>query len=247
MSQNDPFEEFEFRPLTEGLGFHKKPTEISKPEAAAKSTHFELKNNLPEIEMPFASKSNSKIPSAPVENIQKNKSEVGQVNAILKTLQSKRTIEFQENKNSLKAPTQILYKSSFTDFSALLLDSMLVISASIACMIVLIMTTQIDLFAVLAQSQDVSLMIGLGLLFATCTWIYLTINRIFMGATPGEWVFDQCLGSQDQIEKSSYQLRVALRSTVVLFTGLIILPIFSNLLRRDLAGEISGVSLLKRV
>ena len=31
----DPFEEFEFKPLTEGLGFHKKKANPVKPEPAA--------------------------------------------------------------------------------------------------------------------------------------------------------------------------------------------------------------------
>lgn len=229
----DPFEEFEFRPLTEGLGFHKK----------TESPKFELKNNLPEIEMPAlspAKRNQSEPTSAP------SASSVGSVDEILRTLQNKRQIDFKASAQLNQQNQTTTYRASAPDISALILDSMLVIAASLACLIILTVTTQVDLFSVLTQNSDNVAIISLFALVGACSWIYLTINRMFLGFTPGEWVFDQRVGRPEEQPSAPYQLRVLLRSTIVVATGLFLLPAISMILNQDFAGMISGAQLVKK-
>ena len=61
MTTTDPFEEFEFRPLTEGLGFHRQ----NEKKAAAAPAAFEFKGQLPEIEMPLSSRAGLEKTSDP--------------------------------------------------------------------------------------------------------------------------------------------------------------------------------------
>lgn len=82
--------------------------------------------------------------------------------------------------------------------------------------------------------------------FAALTWIYLVANRLFLGCTPGEWVFDQMLGNPDHVGNADYSLRVALRSTLIIATGVFILPIISLITGKDFVGQISGIHLFKR-
>lgn len=74
-------------------------------------------------------------------------------------------------------------------------------------------------------------------------WVYMVIMRIFMGASLGEWSCQLRLGQPIQRIKSSYILRVIARTTLILLTGVIILPILSLLLKRDIAGELSGLKI----
>ena len=243
----DPFEEFEFRPLTEGLGFHKK----TEPKSSLiEPARFELKDTqlkdsrLPEIEMP------STPSRRPVADLPKNPTAGAEtVDEILKTLQNKRKLEFQETSNHkrLDQTTAPAYRSSYPDISSLILDSMLVTAGTLACMIILLMVTRVDLFILLNQVGENTVFITLGAMFAAVAWIYLSLNRVWLGFTPGEWVFDQRVGLPAQRGTASYAWRVLFRTTLVVASGLVVLPLLSILLRQDLAGQISGVQILRKV
>lgn len=253
----DPFEEFEFKPLTDGLGFHKKgdkkaatatqPADLSPDGGLA--PRFELKNSLPEIEMPRTSKPLGSQAPQPGSTLIRTKTETpevsGAVDDILKTLQEKRKLDFVKAKPQVKH--EPLFQMATIDFSAVLMDAMLVTASSLGCLIILLMVTKVDLFALLTTSPDVSALLGIGGIFAANAWIYLVINRVFLGYTPGEWVFDQRLGLPIDHGKNIYGVQVALRATVVVLTGVILLPILSMITRTDLAGKITGLSLFRKV
>lgn len=74
-------------------------------------------------------------------------------------------------------------------------------------------------------------------------WIYMVAIRSFMGSTVGEWSCDLRLGQPHERLQSGYILRVALRSTLILITGVVTLPILSLIFARDLAGTFSGLRL----
>ena len=109
------------------------------------------------------------------------------------------------------------------------------------------MVTKVDLFGVVSQTDDFSVFLSLFGLFSVIAWIYLVINRVFLGFTPGEWVFDQRVDMPQNHGTALYMLRVVMRATLVVFTGLIIFPIASLVSGRDLAGIITGTPLLKKV
>ncbi len=64
---------------------------------------------------------------------------------------------------------------------------MLVLAASLLCMIVLLVVTKVDLIGNLSN-PDSQGMIYLSTIsvFGMAAFVYLTLNRIFIGCTPGE-------------------------------------------------------------
>lgn len=256
---NDPFEEFEFRPLTEGLGFHKKSEPRQAGRSAAEPARFELNNGipeaptqlkdsrLPEIEMP-QTQVRRPVADLPTKPGSKPTAGTETVDEILKTLQNKRKLEFQEQGSKrLDQSTAPAFRTSFPDVSSLILDSMLVTAGTLACMIILLMVTRVDLFLLLNQVGENTVFLGLGLMFAGVAWIYLALCRVFLGYTPGEWVFDQRVGLPAQLGTTVYAGRVLLRATLVIATGMFLLPLLSMIVRQDLAGKISGAELLRKV
>ncbi|MGZ3782393.1 MAG: RDD family protein [Pseudobdellovibrionaceae bacterium] len=79
--------------------------------------------------------------------------------------------------------------------------------------------------------------------FFICGWVYMISIRSLMGSTIGEWSCNLRLGQPHERLQSNYIFRVALRSTLILFTGIVTLPILSLILGRDIAGMLSGLRL----
>jgi uncharacterized protein YybS (DUF2232 family) len=172
------------------------------------------------------------------------------VDEILKTLQKNRRFEFEENKAKTKitaTATKEEYKKTVWSFSAALLDGMLVIAASLLCMILLLLITKVDLIANLTHPDDQFMIyFATASIFAGVSFIYLTVNRMFMGATPGEWAFDQRVGQPEETASGLYGLKVAARSALVVATGFIVFPILSVLFNKDVAGQITGARLMRK-
>ena len=68
-------------------------------------------------------------------------------------------------------------------------------------------------------------------------------TRILWGQSIGEWTFEMRTGSKEQFQKVTYPLQVIRRQLLIIVTGFVVLPFVSFLLKRDLAGQISGLSL----
>ncbi len=79
--------------------------------------------------------------------------------------------------------------------------------------------------------------------FLICFWLYLISMRLFMGASLGEWTCQLRLGQPAQRSRISYVFKVIARTTLVLFTGVIVLPMLSLLFKRDLVGDIIGIKI----
>ena len=251
----DRMDDFQFKPLTEGLGFHRNtnaaPTSPAATPAqlpAMKTPMLDISDELGLTEiLPRTGyetpKNKASIPAAPAQA-------PNTVDEILKTLSEKGNLDFTKNSEIKKnfRSNIITYKPSAWDFSASLLDLMLVVSAQLFCLILLLVVTKIDLFMNLYR-PDAGGMIYLSLtaLFAGITWIYLVANRTFLGFTPGEWVFDQRLGAPEQMHSGSYIAKVALRSLLVIGTGFVIFPLLSLITRKDLLGKLLGLELLRKV
>ena len=250
----DSFEEFEFKPLTEGLGFHKKSPakQPARPEAAKKSLfRGQITDSdvyiQPELSSPLPRKEAKR--DAPLE-LKKESTllpETDTVDEILKTLHSKKKITQTANNKISNTPKVEKFLPSSWDFSASLLDTMLIFALSLLCLIVLLLVTQIDLFANLSNPDQEYVLYGsLVALFATMSWIYLVANRLFLGFTPGEWVFDQRLGTYQQFGTIGYALKVCLRSLIVIGTGLVVFPIISFIMNKDIVGKALGLELFKK-
>lgn len=262
----DPFEEFEFKPLTDGLGFHKKKASASseassQPEKTASSSALFKSQNLELIDEGSTDplrpplprkKSASAIPAAPG-----GLTEVGgdgstsstAVDEILKTLQKNRRLDFENTKTKVTAtPKADEYVPTRWSFSASILDGMLVLAGGLLCMIILLVITKVDLIGNLTNPDEAGMIyIATASLFAGVSFIYLVINRIFMGSTPGEWAFDQRIGRPEETNSAAYALKVVGRSALVIATGFILFPLLSLILNKDLAGAITGARLHKKV
>ena len=243
MNNHDPFEEFEFKPLTDGLGFHRKAT--SKMPEITENPSSPTKS--PIYTPPLQRK--SPIPAPPP--TQPATPSTSTVDEILKSLNSRRKYGFEEkeaNAKILNAPVETVYKPTTWDLSAALLDLMLVVATYLGSLILLLVVTKVDLFANIYNADSQSMIyFSLAVLFVGISFIYLSMTRLFMGFTPGEWVFDQRLGRPEQLGSAEYSLRSFARSMIVIGTGFVFVPLLSLVFRRDIVGKILGVELLKKV
>ena len=79
--------------------------------------------------------------------------------------------------------------------------------------------------------------------FILCSWIYMITVRTVLGSTIGEWACDIRLGQPQERMRANYVLRVTWRSTLILVTGVVTLPLVSLIVGEDTAGAISGLRL----
>lgn len=253
----DPFEEFEFRPLTEGLGFHGKNAEAKKaPKLENKmqtSASADLGAPKTEVRMTATSPSVQDLPTLKSPLPRKETKKEGTVappplskktEDVLQGLQ-KKPWDFNDEVATTSRSQQAETTPTVNyDLSAVVLDSMLLIAGFLTCLIVLLMVTKVDLVANLtAADSSPILMASLAGLFVFLTWVYLVVSRVFMGATPGEWVFDQRLGQPEKIGPLRYLGLTVARTTIVIATGLLTLPLISMIAGRDLVGRWLGLEL----
>lgn len=248
---NDPMDEFQFKPLTEGLGFHKKKDSAASLTGKASSASFQHKTAEGSSEdlnltYPLPRKTPRRETLGGGATTNTNTA----VDDILKTLNEKRSVDFAEArkaKSSLRDTPVATVQASYFDVSAGVLDAMLVVAAVLACLIVLLLVTQVDLVGNLTNpGADFMIYFALLGLVASISWIYLVTHRAFLGSTPGEWVFDQQLGTEADQKKMIYGLKVAARSFLVIATGFIVFPLLSMILQRDIVGSALGLSLVKK-
>lgn len=250
---NDPFEEFEFRPINEGLGFHRKQKSNSVTTAATpapvQKAKFQPQTGLNEVTfqspLPRPEQKERARPSFQVPTIEDDSIAKAQnsVNEILKTLNQKRQIDFAQD----TAKQKVEYKKSKPQLFAAVLDGMLIASAFLLSLIIMLSVTKVDLFLNLSHPQTSSMIyVATVALFLCIHFIYMVVNRAFAGYTPGEWAFDQICGRPGQIDELTFIPKLIFRTILVAVTGFIILPFLSYLFNKDLAGELSGISLFQK-
>ena len=69
--ENDPFDEFEFKPLTEGLGFHKKPAQSEMGGFNLKNDFVEQKPEIPSVQEILRNLQREEIVKQEIEKAQK--------------------------------------------------------------------------------------------------------------------------------------------------------------------------------
>lgn len=256
-SSADPFEEFEFRPINEGLGFHRQQKKQapsgasfrsgSEPASSISTTLNPFQSPLPRSDAHIEVRSTGhKAPSFQVPTIEDDSIAKAQtaVNDILKNLNHKRQLDFATEVSRLKGES----KRSKPHFFAATLDTMLITAAFLMSLILMLSITKVDLFMNLTHPNTSGLVYFASIaLFLGVTFIYMVVNRTFLGATPGEWAFEQTCGlPAQQADEASYVPRIALRTILVAITGFITLPVLSYLFNKDIAGDIAGISLYKK-
>ena len=125
---------------------------------------------------------------------------------------------------------------------AALIDGLILISISCFSLIIFsfLMKTQTrDLFRAISVEPNIAAMFFVSFLFSF--WVYMVMMRVFMGASLGEWSCQLRLGQPIQRIRTGYVLRVMARTTLLLLTGVVVLPVISLLVKRDLLGDVTGV------
>lgn len=283
----DPFEEFEFKPITEGLGFHKKKNEGEKDLVSTEKFHDSTAGTGSAQAVGYG-KATSKAAVEPftaieasllrnqglqllqeetadplkwplprkqsdnqsVEFRERSKQDHQVVDDILKNLQKQKRIDAEIQDNLKKAPTakkQISFKPITPHFGAIILDTMLVLAAFLMCMVLVLIITKIDLIRNIAHPDEQYMVyFGMAGLLAAVSFIYLVINRAFMGCTPGEWAYDQQLGTPKDYLAWKYIPSVMARSLLTIASAYVLLPVVSYFLGEDIAGIVTGSLLYEK-
>ncbi|WP_413944793.1 hypothetical protein [Bdellovibrio sp. HCB-162] len=136
------------------------------------------------------------------------------------------------------------YKLALWSWLASFIDALILVSASCVFLLAFSMIVKTSFGALLGGfKHSQHQLIFFAEVFFVCGWLYMIAIRSFMGSTIGEWACDLRLGQPHERLQSGYILKVALRSTLILLTGVITLPILSLALGRDLPGIFSGLRL----
>ena len=254
---SDLFDEFEFKPITSGLGFQnqKKKAQSESPLSPKINLPFqgalgglELEGEItPETTRNTTSDFERSASAEKVHAKANPSSSPSKVAEILGTLKQQRQLQAQAEPVKKKKTENSLYKESSPDFSALILDSMLVIALALTCLILLILVTEADLVQIALASSQSLILLSAGALLAMISWSYLILTRMYLGHTPGEWVFDQRLFLPSEASKLSSRAKLVWRTSLVVGTGWIALTFLSFVFRRDFAGMMSGAKLYRKL
>lgn len=141
---------------------------------------------------------------------------------------------------------QITYQQATMSWGAAFLDGLLVFAATLLCMIILLTVTRVDLLKALSQSSDREIYFALFGLFALVNFTYMTVHRVILGQTPGEWAFDQRLGQIHEQFELSYIFKAAARTIIIIATGVITLPLISKLMGQDFVADVTGLHLYEK-
>ena len=132
-------------------------------------------------------------------------------------------------------------------FASAALDSVVILALSLIFLVSLLLVTEVDLGGVMSSLQrEASVQISLLVLYLAIMTMYTVILRSFFGRTLGEWTFDFQMGTDEDIQKMAYPLRVVWRSVLNLITGVVLLPLISAMLNKDIAAPVTGLQLYRK-
>ncbi len=231
-------DDFQFKPLTKGLGFHPKkeslgsiPTSIAKPVSKlttpTNSSNSLTARNL-RLDTPLPRPEVRKTPPTPSAANQT-------VDNILKNLNDKnKALSFQDKSKSLSP-----YLQTAPSLSAGFLDLLLITALSLLYLMTLIFTLKLDLIKSIADGGT-EVWLSTAAVFLVVGFVYYVAQRMFVGCTLGEWAYEQRMGLPEEMNKATFGLKVFYRQILIMVTGVITIPLLSWALGRDLGG-VSGL------
>jgi hypothetical protein len=282
-------EDFEMRPLTAGLGFHKRPVSLKEHIVRSNAvsdivanqrpalppdemldqpkarTHSEMLNEIKSALEPLKDRPKSNINiTRPLPRNREDIRATAQIEPEIRERQPRidpiQDIDFQiphkeirESKINIGTRrdghdglTQELSLVSFSPAAAIL-DGVIVLAISLLFLVSLVSVTGIDFAAVLLNaSTDYVAQFSLVLMYFSLAQVYLIASRSLAGCSLGEWTFDLQVGEEQQMNSAGYPLRIFARSLFMVATGLFLLPLLSLIIRKDLAGILSGTRLYRK-
>lgn len=272
---NDPFDEFEFKPLTSGLGFHKESTS-TKASTPSVTSKVEFKSSHLTFDTPATTTTastsvntatpagfnlNSPLPRTATQtttttNTQR-KASINVPTIEDDSISKAQTAvnEILKNLNQKKQQEEALARNTrrpewiaaVPSLSAGFLDTMLIAAFFLLSLIAMLAITKIDLIANISNPDPQYLIYWATLsLLGGIQIIYFVSCRAFLGCTPGEWAFDQRCGNELQQASSTYVLRVAARSLINVATGFVLMTLISLVLRFDVLAAVTGTQIQKQ-
>jgi hypothetical protein len=131
--------------------------------------------------------------------------------------------------------------------SPFFVDAMLSLALVLSCLLATLIITKADLLVLINRNgSDLQFLLTFPLMAIGMTFVYMTLTRIFLGASLGELVFDVQLGTSEQRQNLQYCFQVVLRGFAAPLTGYILLPIISLLVRKDYLGSLSGLRIYRK-
>ncbi|MDG0816564.1 RDD family protein [Bdellovibrio svalbardensis] len=136
------------------------------------------------------------------------------------------------------------YRLALWSWLASTIDALILVAASCVFLLVFSLIVKSSMGGILAGiTQGQHRLLLFAEVYAMSSWIYMISIRSLMGSSIGEWACDLRLGQPHERLQANYVLRVFLRSTLIVLTGVITMPILSLVFGKDIAGVCSGLRL----
>jgi hypothetical protein len=276
-----PPDEFQFKPLTKGLGFHPKKeaslsNSVSTPSASVGSFSSGSSGTTTSRTAPAPQTALAKLTLRNERNAQAQAAAMtaaapgsrgltsgtqagrslkldtplprpeakrnpqpstsGQaVENILKNLNEKnKNLSFQDKGQNLSPFVQ-----TAPSLAAGFLDLLLITALGLLYLMTLVFTLKVDLIKAVTEGGTLIWALTGGV-FLVVGFVYYVTQRMFLGFTLGEWAYEQRLGLPDEMKNSGYSFKVFTRQLFIMATGIVVVPMLSWALGRDMAG-LSGL------
>ena len=244
----DFIDEFEFKPLTEGLGFNKRAQNIKKEIEESQIAKSHMGYEMPTVPKSLIEKElmGAYPEKTRIEQTEKSVSEVirNQFRSQLNSVILEKPVSLKPKVDTPKV--KINYPVVAASLPAMMFDAIFSFAISLIFLIALVFVTRIDVLSIVrATSIYLTNQLSLIVLYIAISQLYIVIARTFCGQTLGEWAFDIQLGTQEDQQDDRYPLKVLARSLFVTITGVILSPFISLLMGYDLASKISGLRLYR--
>lgn len=246
--------DFEFRPITEGLGFHRKVKSIRDEIDGVNLAREELAMQIPdtgrvsletEKEKTLADLMTSLGSKMDFVQAQPPKATATAAAPATPAASMKTTTATTESTTTELQRDMHLCPISFS-FSAMVFDAVMAFALSLLFLIALVIATDMDLNRLLqATSLYTMNQIGMLVLYISVAQLYVISARAFAGQTLGEWAFDVQLGTREDQEQATFPLLVFARAVLISLTGVVILPLIALIFGVDYAAKVLSLRLYR--
>lgn len=134
------------------------------------------------------------------------------------------------------------FKLSIWMWLAATIDALVVAASSCLLMLGLMLVVKFHLRNTLGfLTSQGNLQITFCVLFLFVGWMYFIASRTLTGSSIGEKTCSLRLGKPHERVQKFYMSRVIMRTTLTLLTGIVTLPLMALVIRKDIAGSLTGL------
>lgn len=157
--------------------------------------------------------------------------------SLKKIFRNRQNLEFEIGTGFHSGPTgrRKGYRLTMWSLVASMIDALLLVAMSCVFLMAFIKIIHVPLTEGLLEDFAKIYVIG--------SWLYMITTRFFIGSSIGEAACDIRLGKPQERMSNRYFLKVVFRATLVVATGVVVLPFVSLIFGRDIPGMLSGLKL----